>query len=358
MTYLLRCIPSWKFPRLLPSFDAVIREALESIVNDSINDQAWSQASLPVARGGLGIRSAQPLSYTAFLASIASTTDLVTAILGSPHEDPDRPEALAQWSAMTNSSPEPISNLPSEWDRPVLNQLSKSLLNSAETPKDKARILASTRSEAGGWLNALPRPNLGTLLDDSPTTIAVSLRLGLPLCHPHRCHGCGGNVDEDGTHGLSCVNVVAPGRNARHAAINEILKRACGFANFPAILEPTVTFRDDAKKPDGLTLIPWAKGKCLLWDATCADTSAVSHLDATSRSAGAAAQSREQNKRWKYQGVVHLYKFCPFGVETMGPGRGGPRPREIPRWWFARGHWRAAIPFFPRSTHQSCNTAR
>jgi hypothetical protein len=136
MTYLLRCIPSWKFPELLASFDAVIREALELIVKGSINDQAWSQASLPVARGELGIRSAQPLSYTGFLASIASITDLVTAILGSPHEDPDRPEALAQWSAMTNSSPEPISNLQSEWDRPVLNQLSESLLNSAETPNN------------------------------------------------------------------------------------------------------------------------------------------------------------------------------------------------------------------------------
>jgi hypothetical protein len=115
------------------------------------------------------------------------------------------------------------------------------------------------------------------------------------------------------------VNVASPGRNARHAAINEILKRACASANIPAILEPEGAFRDDGKRPDGLTLIPWSKGKCLLWDATCADTLAMSYLNSTSRLAGAAAQSRELDKRRKYAGVAGVYKFCPFGVETFGP---------------------------------------
>jgi len=78
-------------------FDAVVREALVSISNGSIDDQAWAQASLPVARSGLGIRSAQHLSVPAFLASIASIAELVSAIHGTPQEDPDRPEALARW---------------------------------------------------------------------------------------------------------------------------------------------------------------------------------------------------------------------------------------------------------------------
>jgi len=118
MVYLLRCVPSWKAPIQLASFDSVMREALESISNGAIDDSAWAQASLPVARGGLGIRSAQQLSVPAFLASVASTANLVTAILGTPQEDPDKPEALALWLVMSNSSPEPPSNLQREWDRP------------------------------------------------------------------------------------------------------------------------------------------------------------------------------------------------------------------------------------------------
>ncbi len=144
-------------------------------------------------------------------------------------------------------------------------------------------------------------------MDDCSTTVAICLRLGLPLCHPHQCRGCGASVDVSGTHGLSCPIVAPPGRNARHAAINEILKRALGSCNIPAILEPVGTFRDDGKRPDGLTLTPWSKGKCLLWDATCADTMAVSYLSRTSKSAGAAAQFRELDKRSKYLSVAGIY---------------------------------------------------
>jgi len=164
MTYLLRCTPSWKAPTELASFDAIMRNSLESICNGTMDDQAWAQASLPVARGGLAIRSAQQLSVPAFLASIASTVDLVTAILGSPHEDPDEQEALALWSSMTNESPIPTSHLQSDWDRPILENLSATLLSNAKTSSDKARILASCRKEAGAWLNAFPSPNQTSVL--------------------------------------------------------------------------------------------------------------------------------------------------------------------------------------------------
>ena len=156
-------------------------------------------------------------------------------------------------------------------------------------------------------------------MDDSTINIAIGLRLGLPLCHPHSCRGCGERVDASANHGLSCSKVAPLGRNARHGEINQLLRRGCGSANIPVILEPAGTFRDDGKKPDGLTLIPWSKGKCLLWDSTCADTLAVSYLNRTSKSAGAAAQSRESEKRRKYAGVQDHYKFVPFGVQTLGP---------------------------------------
>ena len=37
--------------------------------------------------------------------------------------------------------------------------------------------------------------------------------------------------------------------------------------------------RDDEKRPDGLTVLPWANGRCLVWDFTCSDTMAASHLN-------------------------------------------------------------------------------
>ena len=319
MVYLLRCAPAWKEPLLLESFDQVMRESLESILNCSIDDPTWAQASLPVAKAGIGIRSARDLSVPAFLASIASTSDLVTAILANsiPPVDPDLDEALAIWDTASDSAPTPDSKYQRDWDRPIVDKLASSLLAHAASPSTSARILASTRKESGAWLQALPCPNLGTFLDESTVRIAAGLRLGIPLCHPHPCHNCGATVDRSGTHGLCCRN--SKGRWSRHGALNDTLLRAMSSAGVPATLEPQGLIRDDGKRPDGLTLVPWSKGKCLTWDATCCDTLAASHLPSTSKTSGAAAHSAQLSKHRKYSQLPDAYILCPFAVETLGP---------------------------------------
>ena len=295
-----------------------MRVGLESIINVSINDSTWTQVSLPVSCGGLGIRSALSLSLPAFLASTASTLELVSAILSlsTPILNPDREVALSTWASSCQHAPEPSSHLQRDWEAPVLKVTSSSMIQNANTLQDKARLLAVCRKESGAWLSALPSPPLGTHLDNETIRISVGLRLGIKLCHPHKCH-CGAQVDEFGTHGLSCRK--SAGRLSRHSAINDIIKRACASINIPSILEPSGIFRTDGKKPDGLTLIPWSKGKCLLWDATCVDTLASSYLLSTSRNAGSAALGAENKKYRRYEGVSNLYLFCPFAVETLGP---------------------------------------
>ena len=77
--------------------------------------------------------------------------------------------------------------------------------------------------------------------------------------------------------------------------------------------------RDDGKRPDGMSLIPWSMGRALVWDATCADTLAASYVNSTSGRAGAAADAREHQKTLKYSCLGTQYEFFPFGVETLGP---------------------------------------
>jgi len=83
-------------------------------------------------------------------------------------------------------------------------------------------------------------------------------------------------VDPDGLHGLSCRS--SAGRQSRQAAINSIVALAPSKADIPARLEPTNLARDDGRRPDGASLVPWANGKCLFWDFTCPDTLALSHI--------------------------------------------------------------------------------
>src|SRR6218665_2402495 len=45
--------------------------------------------------------------------------------------------------------------------------------------------------------------------------------------------------------------------------INEIIWRALGRASIPSKKEPLGLTREDGKRPDGVTLIPWSCGRCL-----------------------------------------------------------------------------------------------
>ena len=66
----------------------------------------------------------------------------------------------------------------------------------------------------------------------------------------------------------SPVREVVHGRHLRHAAINDIFRRALTSAGIRACLELTNLSRSDGKRPDGPILIPWSKGKPLVWDVT------------------------------------------------------------------------------------------
>ncbi len=88
----------------------------------------------------------------------------------------------------------------------------------------------------------------------------------------------------------------------------------------PSILEPSGLSRDDGKKPDGLTLIPWERGQSLVWDATCIDTAADSYVYQSSKKSGSAAEFAQNRKHGLYSYVKSQnYKFVAFAVETFGP---------------------------------------
>ena len=95
---------------------------------------------------------------------------------------------------------------------------------------------------------------------------------------PHTCV-CGKAVDARGLHGLSCHRS-AP-RQQRHSHLNDISWRAIKRAQMPAVKEPINLMRDDSKRPDRATLLPWARGKPMVWDVTVQDTYAQSHIGNT-----------------------------------------------------------------------------
>lgn len=325
---MIRASPLWKFENLLDILDSKLQTILSKLLNVNFDCNSWTQATLPVRWGGLGIRQISSVALPAFLASSYSVRDLFNGILYKTNvniEVTHLEEAKNAWYMACPNQNFPVTlSSQRQWDEPLCNKVYDDLLNGSTDTAERARLIAVRERESGLWLHAFPSRNIGSLLDRTTLSVSSSLRLGTTINVPHRCR-CGDAVGRLGHHGLSCMR--SAGRLSRHAGLNDIIRRALSSLNVPSVLEPSGIFRDDGKRPDGMTLLPWKQGRPLVWDATCVDTLAASHLQGTSASAGAAATTAEHFKRRKYSGLSNDYYFVPFGVETLGPW--GPEARQF-----------------------------
>ena len=325
LTYVLRCSPCFRSP-CLGNYDNILRDCAQRVLNVDLTDHAWLQATLPVRHGGLGIRTASDLALPAFLSSLHGTTDIVGGLLGgkfqSTVERAMTLDATATWKSKSGKEL-PISAAQRSWDEPIVLRRREALLDSTDNGStSRTRLLAAAAPKAGAWLHALPVSSLGLRLTDEQVRIAAALRIGADICSPHRCTRCGEKVDKTGVHGLHCKRSAA--RHARHSEVNDIICRSLNSAQVPSYREPPGISRKDGKRPDGITRIPWKEGRCLLWDYTCPDTLAPSHLRGSARSAGYAANEAESKKTRKYSELASQYYFVPVGIETYGPiGREG-----------------------------------
>ena len=323
LLYILRSSPAYaEADTVLQRLDASLRETLSATVNVSFRQESWEQAVLPVRHGGLGFRMTSAVALPAYLASLHASADLVKRILPDslfPHFAGEATAALNYWSTTNPDVPAPDETMrcaQREWDDALCSHRKDALMGRVNQ-EDRARILAAASIGAGAWLDAVPSSSFGTLLDRETLRISVGLRVGADLCQPHSCK-CGVVVDKKGLHTLSCR--YSAGRIARHAAVNDVVKRALVGCGIPSTLEPTGINRGDGKRPDGITLFPWRNGRCLVWDATIVDTFADTHLAACALEAGAGAGAAEERKRGKYQGIADTYIFEPIAFETTGAG--------------------------------------
>ena len=65
-------------------------------------------------------------------------------------------------------------------------------------------------------------------------------------------------------------------------------------------------------------MIPWSKGKSIVWDFTVSDTLASSHVQQTSQEASKSAAQAETKKLSHYQNLSSGYIVMPVAMETLG----------------------------------------
>ena len=332
--YYLRTSECFRENALLKNYDTLINRMLETITNVSMDQNSLSQARLPDNLGGLGIPSAVDLAPSAFLASACGSERLACAILGTDFLI-DRLDVLNKFETLGTSDAHgaaflswfeqsglrcfpDVPSVQKSWTRPVHNAILQSLEDSLSA-NEQARLASVQGRTAAAFLKAFPSVNLGLKMSPAQLRITVALRMGCKVCEMHECV-CGKMVSIDGRHGLSCK--YSSGRHARHSALNEIVKKALNSAHIPAVREPPGLCRRDGKRPDGLTLVPWAHGKCMVWDVTVVDALAPSRVE--SFEPLKAAEEAEERKEAKYRELISSgYAFQPIAFETQG--NSGPR---------------------------------
>lgn len=178
-----------------------------------------------------------------------------------------------------------------------------------------ARLHGVACPGAGSWLNAFPSSSLALLLSAEEFRIASALRLGAPVSSAHTCV-CGTVADKFGMHALICPRLNS--RHARHTECNAVLRRAFSSARTPTTLEPTGLLRNDGRRPDGVTLVPWECGRSLAWDFTCVHRLAASYAIPASVPGSNVARDAEERKRAHYRDLPHNVHLEPIAIETLG----------------------------------------
>ena len=289
---------------------------MASICNISFDNVSWAQATLPIKKGGIGLRLPEDVCLPAYISSLSSCRALVQDVLIHFPELPlDSPYDVALQPWLDNGLTLP-SNFSSQrlWDD-ISCQAKKDQLRCSLDQRQLACLETASQPHSGDWHSALPLPSTGSLLDNDTIRIGLSLRLGLRICEVHRCR-CGGVVDEYGLHPLSCRR--SAGRFPQHSVLNDIIKRSLDAVGFPSILEPVGLDRGDGRRPDGMTIFPFTVGQSFVWDATCSDNFSCSNLIKSASDPGSVARQAEECKVTKYRTLSDRFHFVPLAVETSG----------------------------------------
>ena len=225
----MQLTPCFEEVDLLQQYDSIIRKSLSKICNVNFDESSYTQAILPVSKGGIGTAPASQIALPAFLASASGAKRALSCILPEDYVDASFEKALDLWLARANLTEAPSDSIQKRWTSP-LSDATFDQLNTDLDAENVKRLNAYQNPFGSAWLNVVPSKNLGLTLTDQQLRISLSLRLGSKICEKHTCR-CGKLVEENGHHGLSCAR--SAGRFSRHHNLNTLLKQALSSIKVP-----------------------------------------------------------------------------------------------------------------------------
>ena len=323
ITHALRTSPPSAIIDAASSFDDSLRNSLEKLCQAPINDSAWSQASLPIRDGGLGLLAATSSAVPAFVASCSEAGPHVKQLLADEsilvpgvEEAIDSLRALGGTEAIT---PEPAPGLQHRLTASICTKQRQDLFDSASI-RDKARLNSLASDHAGAWLQALPMPTMGLAIPAREFRVLLRHTLGLPIYSaPRPCPTCNGAcLDVWGIHSVACGS--GGDRIGRHNAVRDALFHVAEAAALSPILEMGHTIPNSQRRPGDITLPNWLRGRPAAIDVTVTSPLQNSTVTGAAIETGVAARRREQAKDDANVEACESTgsDFLPVAVETFG----------------------------------------
>ena len=310
----------------MSQFDSIIRGALSRILGATLTDEQWAQASLPVAMGGLGLRTASDHAPTAHVVSLLAAQHLLDGLLGEDEEEPRLPQPLLDLiSAKTGeeASVESLTGVSQKMASLKVDLLNQSLLLQQITEEGEAREIARMASlglpHAGSFLSVVPSPSLGLHLRAAEFIPVLKYRLGIPVYSADGpCPACNSPSDRMGDHSLGCAKT--GDRIARHNMLRDVLFEAAASADLGPCKEERHLLPGTVARPGDVTIRRWSNGKDGAIDVTVTSPLSPSNVAGAAAEAGATLSKACQRKvrdtaeACRREGFV----FLPFAMETLG----------------------------------------
>jgi len=318
--HLLRTVPFTILKPLLYQFDHNLRSCLGRIMQCSLSDASWQQASLPFRLGGLGLRESTYSAFPAFLGSCNGVRELASIILSidinqlSFPNEKDAATFLSDFFDNHSLFTASQRDLQATLDQHLFDNLFKTFCI-----RDQARLTALSHPSgtSSGWLKAIPRVSLGLAIPGPEFVVGLRIWLGVSLFPLSPLCTCLSTIDNFGDHLLGCSQ--GPMRIRRHDALVNIVYNALA-QDHPGVLKEQRASYDDGLRPGDVFHPDYQHGRPAYFDISVRSTTQPSFVSSSASCAGVAAAAGEVAKDEKHLAAVEKVgsDFIPLVVETFG----------------------------------------
>ena len=331
---LLRAAPFGQAAAECERFTRILRDTLSTIVGTPLSDTQWAQASLPIRKGGLGVKDPVLLRLPARIAAVADFVARGSTVLRLPGPVAPLPvdwhvcltravlllgpiQPLQAWagdSALLKLA-DPTHRKQQWWSDAVYSATSVSFQEALQGA-DAVRFASQCTPHAMAWASVVPAEALRTLIPATDFRCLLRFHLGVPLLPSAgpQCPKCDATLDAFGHH-LVCCN--RNGIVQRHGAVQDAVFRLAHAAGFTVRKEQMAP--DRSRPGDVFVARLDANGPGAV-DITVRHTLAPSRpvRRATDVDGWLAAQEREKVAKYAGQCRRLGWTMVPFVVDCYG----------------------------------------